>query len=443
MMKPSLIVLLFLIAFSELFAQQNEKQEIIKQGWNFGALPAITFDSDLGFQYGAVVNLFHYGDGSRYPEYNHSLYFEASRFTKGSSIYRFQYDSDRLLKGLQTFADLSYLTDQLYSFYGFNGYDAIYQKNWVDDESADYISRGFYAYDRKLFRFKFDLQGPVKTEKLRWMAGVNFQVFKVGSLQLDKLNKGKKEDKKLPDVDGLYEKYVQWGLINSEEADGGTITSFKAGLTYDTRDFRSIPERGVWSEIILEFVPEILGTESSFTRLSLTHRQYFRMLPKKLTFAYRLSYQAKLSGNVPFYYLTQLGATGAKGTCIEGLGGSKSVRGVLRNRVIGDDMAFGNLELRWRITEFQYKQNNFFIGLNGFIDGGMVTGKRSLNFYPTYAAIDTSDYLKANAENLHLAYGSSLKVGMNENFVVSFDYGRAADKRDGTAGLYMGLNYLF
>lgn len=442
-MKPSLFLVLLILSANVLSAQQIDKQEIIKKGWNFGALPAVTFDSDLGFQYGALVNLFHYGDGSRYPEYNHSLYFEASRFTKGSSIYRFQYDSDRLFKGLQTNADISYLTDQLYSFYGFNGYDAVYQKNWVDDESPEYLSRGFYAYDRKLFRFKVDIQGPLKSEKLYWMAGLNFQNFKVGSLQLDKLNKGKNDDKKLTDIDGLYEKYIQWGLISQNEANGGAVSSFKAGLTYDTRDFRSIPEQGIWSEAILEFVPKILGTESSFTRLSLTHRQYFRLLPKRLTFAYRLSYQATLSGDIPFYYLTQLGATGAKGTCFEGLGGSKSVRGILRNRVIGDDMAFGNLELRWRVTEFQFKQNNFFIGLNGFVDGGMVTGKRSLNFYPTFAAIDTSDYLEANAESLHLAYGTSLKVGMNENFVVSFDYGRAADKRDGVAGFYMGLNYLF
>ena len=29
-----------------------------KTGWNFGALPAIAFDTDLGFQYGGLVNLF-------------------------------------------------------------------------------------------------------------------------------------------------------------------------------------------------------------------------------------------------------------------------------------------------------------------------------------------------------------------------------------------------
>ncbi len=144
-----------------LLAGAQEKEMVTKTGWNFGALPTITFDTDLGFQYGALVNLYNYGDGSRFPSYNHSLYFEVSRFTKGSGINRFYYDSDRLIKGLQTSVDMSYLSDQAYDFYGFNGYDAFYNADWIDDEQPAHIykTRMFYKYDRKLFRFKVDLQG--------------------------------------------------------------------------------------------------------------------------------------------------------------------------------------------------------------------------------------------------------------------------------------------
>ncbi|WP_372773350.1 BamA/TamA family outer membrane protein [Mangrovibacterium sp.] len=443
-MKPKLILLFLLAVSFSLQAQKIDKSEIVKQGWNFGALPAVTYDSDLGFQYGALVNLFEYGDGSRYPEYNHSLYFEVSRYTKGSSIYRFQYDSDRLFKGLQSYAEISYATDLLYNFYGYNGYDAVYNKAWTDEDDPDYRSRAFYNYDRKLFRLKFDLQGPLKGEELRWTGGLNFQTFKIASVNVSKINKGKSEADKLPDVEGLYDQYLAWGLIRDDEANGGNIAMLKGGLIYDTRDFRAIPERGVWSEALLEFVPELLGSESSFTRLCLTHRQYFPIVPnRKLTAAYRLSYQQVLSGHVPFYYLPQLAVTGSKGSGFDGLGGSKTLRGILRNRVIGEDIAFANLEIRWRLTEFQFKNNNFFIGLNGFVDGGKVTGKRELSFYPTFAPINTKDYLDNGAESWHVSYGTSLKVGMNENFIVTFDYGRATDHRDGSSGFYMGLNYLF
>ena len=35
----------------------NEKGELIKQGWNFGPLPVVGYNSDLGFQYGACVDI--------------------------------------------------------------------------------------------------------------------------------------------------------------------------------------------------------------------------------------------------------------------------------------------------------------------------------------------------------------------------------------------------
>lgn len=108
--------------------QQNEN---VKTDWNFGALPSISFDSDLGFQYGALINLYNYGNGSRYPKYDHSLYFEVSRYTKGSGINRFFYDSDHLLKGIRTTFDLSYLTDQKMDFFGFNGYESVYNVSWT------------------------------------------------------------------------------------------------------------------------------------------------------------------------------------------------------------------------------------------------------------------------------------------------------------------------
>ncbi|MDD4190099.1 MAG: hypothetical protein PHI28_02120 [Mangrovibacterium sp.] len=59
-------VLLNLVLFcSTAPAQNGKKGQLIKNGWNFGALPAVTYDTDLGFQYGALANLYHYGAGLR------------------------------------------------------------------------------------------------------------------------------------------------------------------------------------------------------------------------------------------------------------------------------------------------------------------------------------------------------------------------------------------
>ncbi|WP_372947108.1 Omp85 family outer membrane protein [Mariniphaga sp.] len=435
-----------LLCFISLFSLQifAQEEEVTKTGWNFGALPTITFDTDLGFQYGALVNLYNYGDGSRYPNYNHSLYFEVSRFTKGSGINRFYYDSDQLIPGLQTSLDISFLSDQAYDFYGFNGFDAVVNPDWIDDTQPDdtYKTRMFYKYDRKMFRFKMDLQGKISGEKLKWATGVNLLNFNIGKVDLEKLNKGKEGDEVLPDVDGLYQKYQDWGIISVEEADGGFVPELKAGLVYDTRDNRPNPMKGIWTEAVLVGAPEFLGAESGFAKLSLTHRQYFTLIPNDLSLAYRLAYQTTIAGHAPFYYQTQVIVSELKGAASEGMGGAKSIRGVRRNRIVGDGFFYGNLEARWKFARFRFINNNFYLGLNGFTDFGQVT-KKIDNTSPDGFIPEPEGYFDNDAEKMHFSYGAGLRIVMNQNFVIAVDYGFAADERDGDSGLYIGLNYLF
>jgi len=443
-MKRNLLLIVCFCVSMSLFAQDEKKEEqLIKKNWNFGALPTITFDTDLGFQYGALVNLYDYGDGTRYPNYNHSLYLEVSRFTKGSGINRFYYDSDELIKGLQTSVDLSYLSDQAYDFYGFNGYESVYQKNWIDDSqpSGVYKTRMFYKYDRKLFRLKVDLQGKLYGDHFKWTSGFNLQNFAIKSVNLDKLNKGKTGKDILPQVDGLYEKYQQWGIISSKEANGGFVPTIKAGIVYDSRDNRPNPMKGVWTEAVVEGAPEFLGAESSFLKLSLIHREYFTLVPQKLSFVYRLAYQTTVAGTTPFYYQSQVITSVLTGALSEGLGGAKTLRGVLRNRVVGDGFFYGNAELRWKVVNFNWINNNFYIGLIGFTDIGKVTKKIDIS----HSNLSTlpADFFNPGAEKMHTSYGAGLRVVMNQNFVIAADYGMATNEQDGSSGMYIGLNYLF
>ena len=442
-MKKHYLFVLCLLVSATLFAQTEEKEELIKENCNFGALPTVTFDTDLGFQYGALVNLYDYGDGKRFPKYNHSLYFEVSRYTKGSGINRFYYDSDQLIKGLQTSVDLSYLSDQAYDFFGFNGYDAVYQPDWIDDSMPDnvYKTRMFYKYDRKLFRFKVDLQGKLYGDRFRWTTGFNLQNFAISSVNLDKLNKNKDDNEKLPEVDGLYEKYQDWGIISAKEANGGFVPTLKAGLVYDSRDNRPNPMKGVWTEAVLEGAPEFLGSESSFLKLSLIHREYFTLIPKNLSLVYRLAYQTTLAGTTPFYYQSQVITSVLTGALSEGLGGAKTLRGVLRNRVVGDGFLYGNIEMRWKVVRFNWINNNFYIGLNGFTDFGKVTKKIELP--ASFLNNPDNNYFNPDAEKFHASYGAGLRIVMNQNFVIAADYGIAPNKQDGTSGMYIGLNYLF
>jgi len=445
MFLSALILMMSISVFS-----QKEKTEVVKDGWNFGALPTITYDTDLGFQYGALVDLYNYGDGSRYPNFNHKLYFEVSRYTKGSGINRFYYESDQLLKGLFSSLDLSYLSDQAYDFFGFNGYDAVVNYDWIDDSKPDnvYKSRMFYKYNRKMFRLKVDLNGKLIGEHVKWVAGTNLLNFKLGSVDIERLNKGKKDDDLLPPVSeqpGLYEKYQEWGIISEEEADGGFLPLLKAGLVYDSRDNRPNPMKGIWTEAVIEGAPGFLGAESSFTKLSLTHRQYFTIIKNDLSLAYRLNYQTTIGGQTPFYYQTQVIVSELKGATSEGLGGGSTLRGIVRNRVVGDGYFLGNIEARWKFVRFRFINNNFYLGLNGFMDFGQVTKKIDIKYSASWPDIMgySDDFFAKDAEKMHFSYGAGLRVVMNQNFVVKLDYGIAADERDGTSGMYIGLNYLF
>jgi len=423
----------------------KEKSDSIKTGWNFGALPAVSFDTDLGFQYGALVNLFDYGDGKRFPAYNQSLYFEVSRFTKGSGVYRFYYNSDQLIKNFDFSLDLTYLPDQANDFYGFNGFESVLNKTWEDDQSDEYKSRMFYKMQQNLFRCKVDLQHKIGDSRFKWVAGFNLLNFSISSVDIDRLNKNKDPEDMLPSVEsqpGLYEKYKEWNIISQQEADGGFVPELKAGIVFDSRPVKVNPMKGIWSEAVITTVPEFLGAESGFTRLSLTHRQYFTIIPNDLSFAYRLGWQQTIAGKVPFYCEPQMVTTAMTGYATVGLGGSRYLRGARRNRVYGDGVVYGNLELRWKFARMNFINQKFYWGLNGFMDFGQVVKKIDFNL-PASSTEPMSDYFNPGAEKMHGTFGAGLRIAMNQNFVIAVDYGVAMNKQDGDTGLYIGLHYLF
>jgi outer membrane protein assembly factor BamA len=460
-MKSKTIVLLIAISFIALgqvlgqASSEEKKTEKVKKGWNFGGLPVVSFDSDLGFQYGALLNIFHYGDGSTYPQFKHNFYVEWSRFTKGSGINRFFYDSKYLIPGIRFTSDLSYLTDKMYDFYGFNGYEAMYNATWADDEAPDYMSRAFYKYDRKLFRFTVDLQGKLPLENFGWAAGVGFYDYKIGSVDVNKLNEDKDDADKLPIMRGLYDHFIGAGIISAEEANGSFVTYVKAGLVYDTRDNEPNPNKGMWTEAVFNYAPSFAGIGKKYEHIkfSLTHRQYFTLVPERLSFAYRLGYQGTIAGTTPFYLQQNLTTLILRGSTSEGLGGGKSLRGVIRNRVIGDGVAYANLELRWKFVKFQFINQNFYLSLNTFVDGGQVITPIKFEKNNTYwnnitwgtdeIPFTQSQIYSTDKEALHMSYGAGLRIVMNQNFIIAVDHGRPFNKRDGKSGTYIGLNFLF
>lgn len=419
------------------------KKEKIKKGWTFGALPVVAYDADMGFQYGALAQFFDYGDGTIYPDYRHTFYIEVSRFTKGSGVNQLFYDSKYLIPGnIRITADLDYLTERALDFYGFNGYQASYEPSVVDQESDDYISRVYYKHERFMLRGMADFQGWIAGEQFRWLAGINYFNIKTATVDIDRLNKGKKEDKQLPDTTLLYDEYVKYGLIGEDEKNGGSHGILKVGLIYDTRDNEAAPNKGIWSEMLLMVAPAFMSnTPYGFTQLAVSHRQFFTLYPNYLVLAYRLAYQGTITGNAPFYIQPYLFTSYALTTKPDGLGGSRTIRGVMRNRVVGDGAVNGNIELRWKFWKTYLFKQNFYLATIGFFDAGMVVQDRPVD--RSLVNENTPFYFDTDSEAPHFGTGIGLRAALNENFIISVDYGFALDKRDGTSGLYIGIGNIF
>ena len=465
----------------------------IKTGWNFGILPSVAYDADYGFQGGVLTNVYYYGDGSQYPEYIHSLYFEAAYTTKHHGIFRFNYDSKYLIPGYRLTLDATYLPDAMCDFYGFNGYDTRYHHEWVNwskkpekMDVANYRSRVFYKYKRDLIRVAGDIEGTIYKD-LKWNAGLGVLGYLIDDCDINMLNGKNEYDPTLdhqkalnPNEPLLYDKYKQWGLIGADEAKGGWHPYARVGITYDTRDKRQGPNKGIYTDVFFTYSAAFNAAYGNQATAGYNHLQFnftFRhYIPcyydkngiNRITFAYRIGTQNLIAGRSPFYMNNYLNSLFIQRVYYEGLGGGNSVRGMMANRILANGFAYANVEFRFRVVNFDIGRQHFYIGLNPFFDLGVITQPYDLNElverhtngqyqdllasmtacgddYDTY--FDTKD---KNAWWPHMCAGIGLKVGMNENFVLSADWGIPVNqapynKQDNAkwANFYVKMGYLF
>lgn len=476
--KHILTTLAVALFASSAFAQQTDtqsvdasatsKKEIVKTGYNFGPLPAVAFDADKGFQLGALLNIYDFGDGSTYPNTRQQWYFEASFFTKGSQLFVVSYDNRFTIPGVRWSSTITLTNDKAMDFYGFNGYMSYYDHEQValgkDKQNHDnYIYTPKYRVNRLAMLFKTDFTGNIWNKKFFWEAGYHLSYIKQGykdqqALNLDKINKNKEDYKMFPaEETPVFDMYRQWGIISEEEAWGGWNSTVRLGLLFDTRDKEGAPSRGIWAEAHATLAPKWLGTTNPYYRYSLTFRHYVPIVKNDiLTFAYRLNYEGTIGKSAPYYvlpYITVMGPSYDR----DGMGGYRTIRGLMRNRVQGLDMASYNAEMRWRFVNFTLWKQNIAFGLSVFSDGTMVTRNYDMTFKgdEKYRA-DYDKYMAASgnrtADRPHITVGGGLRFIMNQNFIVAFEYGLPLSKfssdpfiknQDGNGAFYINTGYLF
>lgn len=446
----------------------NEKGEIIKTGTNFGPLPVVAFDADRGFQFGALLNLYNFGNGDTYPNPKSTWYFEASAYTKESAINSYKlivnYDNKTLIPGVRMSICTGYYKDAALDFYGFNGYQSIYDMDMLkptfefDDtkagnkllkkfEEKGKMPKGFYRFGRDLVKAKIDFTGEI-LKNFYWEAGYNLAWVKAQPYVPQGYSVLANPADPSMYVEGgttLFNLYKEWGIIPEDEADGGLTSALRFGLMYDSRNVENNPTEGIWAEAHVMAAPKWLGTTHEHYKYCATFRHYVPIIKDgKLTFAYRLGYQGSFGKSTPWYTMPFYTNMGPKADN-DGFGGYRTVRGLMLNRVQGLDVGFYNIELRWRFIDFKLWKQNIAFALSGFTDGAHVfrgydMANKTAKFMDLY-----NKFVDVNrkCDGFHGAAGAGLRFIMNQNFIVAFEYARCFNKQDGNGAFYINTGFLF
>ncbi|MBO4585804.1 MAG: hypothetical protein J5675_06185 [Bacteroidales bacterium] len=467
-MKKLILTIAALLAAGSLLFAQEEKE--MKTGWSFGILPTATYSVDNGFQAGAFGDVYYYGDGKTYPDPLHKISWEGSYFTHSHRMRLYlAYDSKYLIPNMRVNASATFMTDPLYSFWGFNGaaatqnYD-VWGNRDITIPGTTPTNVNYYGMSRQMLRILANFQGRL-TDNLNWAAGMNFWNWKIGDMK----DNGVKQD------DGstiyyntqstLYNYFVNKGVITEAEKNGGSALEINAGLVYDTRDMEAAPNSGIWAEAYLN--GNVIGQQ--YLKACVYFRNYIS-IPLDIfpagrpVFAYRLAWQHTIAGETPIYMIQNNPLLVQRNMISEGFGSSNTIRGLRENRILAEGMAWANTELRIKLVKFTVANQYFYVAVNPFFDAGIITKPYKAEalakiandegkiYDPAFDALNvlagatttTPIYDASKVKYLVYSGGAGLKIAMNQNFIVSADFAKCfTEGMDAGLWIGIGINYQF
>jgi len=428
-----LIISLFLLFLPLLALSQSDsiKTNTQKLGFSWGAIPALSYDSDLGIKYGAVVNLFDYGKGENYPDYEQYLYLKLTNTTKKTTQLQALLESEKMIKNALIIGELAYFIDKKLDFFGFNGGKTIFNDGFIDKDHPGFIQTRFYSYKRKYLRARFDIQKFLGGKKLRLLTGISYY-----SYQIDTTNTQNYIESNLSN--NLYANYLNWGIIPKNEMGGGKLLNFKFGFIYDDRNDKVYCTDGHWFEAFLVYHPQCFKT-NYYLKSVLSYRFYHDFRGDKYSFAGRISLQNKMAGTIPFYNLSTFYDSRLSQ---EGIGGAYTLRGVMRNRIISDGFALTNLEFKAKVYHFSLLKLNFETAFSVFSDAAYVLQEYKSNLSGVPDTFQNT-FFKNEAQNTVFSFGAGLYLVFNKSNIITVNYGISPNPEFGRSALYVGSSMLF
>lgn len=191
------------------------------------------------------------------------------------------------------------------------------------------------------------------------------------------------------------------------------ISLLQTGIIYDTRNLETDPSSGIFAEITNELSLKSLGSQYNFDKVFLHVNGYYSLFPSKLkrTVLCGSFGIGNTIGAAPFFeYADEWSSEGD----VDGLGGSRTLRGYKQARFVAPVMQYADIELRMRLFKLDVlKQNLVFAWVPFFDEGGV------------WNNLGRIDHLA----NLRYSEGLGLRIVWNANTVLRFDYAVSQEDR--------------
>lgn len=400
--RPIAALLAAILPLAPGLTAQEPTPSPARRGMERSLFPALNFDADEKLGYGAIVELYDYGDGTRAP-YRFTVQPTVFLTTAGRRDFTIFVDAPNVLpRGWRVDAYAGSERQLATPFYGIGNASVRDASLEAEDGPNPY----YYRYGLTRRQASANVQRRVRALPLRALVGAGVAHATVDDTPFD---------------EGTTLLAASAASLGERR---GWSNHVRAGLVWDTRDREIAPRAGAWSEALVQRVDERLGSTQSYTRWTVTDRRYVSTGSGRLTLANRMLLQG-VQGDAPFFDLPVL-ASSFKPQ--EGLGGAKSLRGLPRNRFVGRGVFLWNTEARWRAAQFRAPvlHRPSHVVLSAFVDKGRVWEDD----------VRVAELL----DGLHVTGGGGVRVGLGESFTVAADAGFA---KLGGPSVYVGLGYLF
>lgn len=332
----------------------DKSEEDKKDKTEWAAVPVIGGSTDIGFQFGAALNIARVGGGFKPYWWKMDMLLSTSvkGGPRGTEFVQQSHDMRWTIPGgaggkVRLMPAVFFDKTVNSGYFGIGNAAPV-----VTDPDGQVGAR--YQFKHQEIRTRLNVRQPI-TQEWNAIYGWTFRYLNPKAYAESRLaiDAATREKDGSPLIYGLEP--INVGII-------------QGGVTYDTRNDEIIPTKGWLNTAAFRFAgatPTDSGVR--WMGFNVILQKYQRIGRSPFVLAGRL-FVDMMAGHVPFYDLSQAGAFAA----VDFPGGAQGIRGVPNGRYSGLVKVVGNVEVRTFYTDFHLFGSHFKLGATAFIDAGRI-----------------------------------------------------------------------